>query len=307
MENQIMAMQQYLLRTQIMIDMKSALILLALISFISCTGQKQADKRILSYTTFYWEKNTEDEFHALRCDTLNCSLISFGPNEANSRRILRLQYERETILLIDSASKQKIGQLIISNDTLVSLQIVRQDKTYKMIPDSRRFAELFSFLKGKYSFECVSSNKISYNGITAMETIVDPYLKDKSYKPVSETLKDEIYGSETSNYLEYHGNRFYYIPKKSGSRFGKMEIVSNDIDGFFLNIRIGDTRAQVLKRLRNTGSMYRSSKNEITVDVCNSHFPGQFGFIKFKFRKIQKAGQEQVLEKIVYQPLVESE
>lgn len=270
------------------------------------TEQKQADKRILPHTTFYWEKNTENEFHALRCDTLNCSLISFGPNEANSRQMLRLQYDGETILLTDSASKEKVGELIISNDTMVSLQIVRhQDKTYKMTPNSRRFAELFSFLKGKYSFECVPSNKVSYNGIIAMETSVDSYLENKNYRQVSETLNDEIYGSVTSNYLEFHGNRFYYTPKKS--RFDKMEIVSNDIEGFFLNIRIGDTRAQVLKKLADRTVMYRSSKNEITVDVCNSRFSGQFGFIKFRFRKLQKGSSEQALERIVYQPLLESE
>jgi hypothetical protein len=305
MVSQTTAWKVALLLLQITIDMKTILLFLTFIICGCCTGQNEPRQQFPRHTTFYWEKNSENEFHAIRLDSAYCSLTSFGPNELNYRQTLALHSDGNIFRLINPETGEQIAHLTISADSLLSLQILRRTNvTYRMIR-SLQFGSLFNLLKAKYLFECIASNNISYNGITPEMTTVDNYLLDSQYQQVSETIGDEIYGTETFYYLAFRGNRFYYIPKKSGGLFDKIEIISNDISNFFLDIRIGDTFDQVINKMKDKVNSYRVSDDAITIDVCNSRFIGRFGTLIFRFHRIRTQGK--VLERIIYQPLLESE
>lgn len=284
--------------------MKILLQLFILCCFSCCIGQVSTEDRLHlpRYATFYWIDNSEKEFYALNFDSASCNLFSFGQGQPNSARRFAIVTNALSYNLEDPSTGSYHGNVTIVNDT--SLVLLSADgKRFQMISDAK-FEKLFSILQSRYSYKCIQSDEISINGIVPERTSAKRFLSNAKYKQRVEKLEDEIYGTETHTYLEYNGNRFYYV-EKGEYLFDKIEVTSNDVDSIFLDIRIGDTYEEVLNKLKPKITVVVTSKSEIKVRICNSRYVGSFGHLLFKFRQ-PRLNSSQVLEKITCQPFDES-
>lgn len=281
--------------------MKSLLGLLLLISCTRCVEEHASlQTQLTKGKTYYWIGNSEKEFHALDFDSATCNLFSFGEGQVNSRQKFNVRTKNKVHTLVSPHTEKKMGVQIFG-DSMILLHQGRD--TFEMVVNPE-FDKLFSRIKAKYSFECVQSNQISYNGIVPEFTRAEPFLKNTNYKQKTEVLEDEIYGTEVLTFLEYAGNRFYYTKINGQQLFDKIEIVSKELESAFLDIRIGDTFDQVIDKLNNEFSYYRVGETQIKVRICNSKYVGSFGTLIFRFHT--NADKSRLLEMIICQPFDES-
>lgn len=273
--------------------------------FSCCIGQvsKKDGIGLPGYATFYWIDNSEMEFYTLNFDSVSCNLFSFGERQSNSVQKLKVLSDGLTYKLEDPSTKRYQGEVTILNDSTVVLMSPK-GISFRMISHPK-FEKLFSVLQSKYSYKCIQRDEISFNGIVPERTLVQPFLNDSKYKQETKRFEDEIYGTEVHTYLELNGNRFYYYPKGGQAVFSKIEIVSDDLDSAFLDIRVGDTFEEVVNKLKVEIPLFTTGKLEVRVRICNSRYIGSFGYLLFTFHQ---AGPNslRLLEKITCQPFEES-
>jgi len=307
MENQITTRS---LPWRRMINSLRFIVVLTFLHLYSCTGQTFKEEQIPLGTTFYWEKNSTEKFLALNflsSPKIVCNLYQLGINTKNKKMIAEIsRLKHNKFAFHDTLSNTLQGTVEVVSDSTIVLSLTDIPETFKMIADKSQ-ERLFNHMKSKFSLGCIQSSDISFNGIIAHETSVTPFLNKEGFKNRNETITDEVYGSTELQYLEFGLNKFYYISRGAKKIFDKIEIVSNNLDSSFLNIRIGDTRQEVLQKMKLYEEVLRLNDLSITATVCNQAFIGHDGFITFKFKKVNADSLEIVLEKIIYQPLTEGE
>lgn len=294
----------------------SKYIYLFIISFHSCNAEKgnsiiSVDKtqRLVYGRNYYWEKSDPNRFIALSFDSTDntyCTLYSFGNKERENEKRYLVESSVGNIYELSSLDSGKIEyEVKITADKSLSLSTtIEPFNSYTMIIDDS-FQNLFGKVMSRFRYKCVSSDEIIYNQIIAYKTMLNEVVKKSNYKRKTESYDDEIYGSGKNNYLDFNGNRFYYSEDTGREEFYKIEIVNNKMDSLYLDIKIGDKKSEVAKKLSISSKSYKVTNSEIILRICNAKYEGGFGYLKFKFTNLKDT--DPVLKSIDYNPYYDGE
>lgn len=291
-------------------------ILFLIICCNSCHAEKrdsvtkvQEKSHLLYGRNYYWENSDLNRFIAIgfdSTDNIYCTFYSFGnQEEQNEKRYLVKPTVVNSYKLSSLDGNQTQYEIkVTSAESLVLLTVNQPQISYIMIVDDN-FQKLFSKVKSKFHYKCVSSDEIIYNGIICYRTKVNEVLSKSSYKKKVEIYDDEMYGKGENNYLDFNENRFYYGVETGRDFFYKIEVTNNTMDSFYLNIKIGDKKSEVTKKLSVASKSFKATDSEIVLRICNSKYEGAFGYLKFKFFDLKST--DPVLKSIDYNPYYDGE
>jgi hypothetical protein len=286
------------------------------LSFYSCNVEKgnsidldQERAKLICGRNYYWEKSDENRFLVVSFDSTDniyCTMYSFGNEDEQNEKIYFVKSREINDYELISLDSNKIEyEVKVSIDKSLILSTLEQKPSrYKMIIDDK-FQELFGRVKSKFQFKCISSEEIVYNKIIAYKTTVKQALLNPTYKRKIESYDDEIYGKGENYYFDFNGNKFYYVNEPGRDYFYKMEIINNKMDFLYLDIKIGDKRSEIYKKLDMVSKPYQVTNSEIVISICNAMFEGGFGYLKFKF--IDLGSNDPILENIDYNAYYDGE
>ncbi len=291
-------------------------ILFLIICCNSCNAEKgnsvtsvQEKSQLLYGRNYYWEKSDLNRFIAISFDSTDniyCTLYSFGNHEEqNEKRYFVKPIGINTYQLSSLDSNRVQYEIKLTTGKSLVLSTASQPmNNYTMTIDDN-FQKLFGKIKSKFQYKCISSDEIFYNAIVCYKTRVEEILSKSTYKRKIESYDDEMYGKGGNNYLDFNGNRFYYGVETGREHFYKIEIVNSKMDSFYLDIKIGDKKSEVTKKLSVTSKSFKVTASEIVLRICNSKYEGAFGYLKFKFSDVKNA--DPILKGIDYNPYYDGE
>jgi hypothetical protein len=291
-------------------------ILFLIICCNSCNAEKrnsitavQEKSQLLYGRNYYWEKSDFNRFIAITFDSTDniyCTLYSFGNQEEENEKRYFVKPNGINSYQLSSLDGNSIQYAIkVTTAKSLVLSTANQPKIDYVMTIDDDFQKLFGKVKSKFHYKCVSGDEIIYNGIVCYKTKVGEILPKSSYKKKIESYDDEMYGKGENNYLDLNENRFYYGVETGREYFYKIEIVNNKMDSFYLDIKIGDKKSEVAKKLSLASKSFKVTGSEIVLRICNSKYEGAFGYLKFKFYDLKNT--DPILRGIDYNPYYDGE